>query len=85
MTRAIFAYHDPAAMTPSLAAALAVHRADPGLSVVELCQRAKLPGGVRRAIEHALDCPTCVVGSLCPAGARLAAKIRPAWRRRARA
>ena len=75
MTREIFAHHDPATMTPNFVAALAVHRAHPGLSVVELCQRAKLPGRVRRAIEHALDCPTCLVGSLCPTGARHAAKI----------
>jgi hypothetical protein len=76
------AHHNPATMTPNFAAALAVHRAHPGLSLIELCRRAKLPGGVRRAIEHALDCPTCVVGAFCPKGARLAAKIgRPRPRR----
>ena len=82
MIRELGARHDPATMPPNFAAALAVHRADPGLSVVELCQRAKLPGGVRRAIEHALDCPTCVVGALCPTGARHAANIRRPRRRK---
>jgi hypothetical protein len=83
MSRELVAHHDPTTMTPDFASALAVHRAYPGLSVVELCQRAKLPGGVRKAIEHALDCPTCLLGALCPTGARLAAKIRRPRRRRA--
>jgi hypothetical protein len=84
MTREPFAHHDPAIMTPDLSAALVVHRATPPLSLPELCARAKLPGPARRAVEHARGCSICGVGSLCPAGERLASKIRPSRRRRPR-
>jgi hypothetical protein len=82
VTSELVAHHDPDTLTPDFAAALVVHRAAPGVSIAKLCQRAKHPGPARRAVEHVRDCPACGVEALCPAGARLAAKIGRRRRRR---
>jgi hypothetical protein len=77
MSRQLEAHHDPETLGPDFAAVLVIHRAAPGLSVVELCARARLPGPARRAVEHARGCSACRVGALCPDGATLAARIQP--------
>jgi hypothetical protein len=71
--------------TRPFGAALAVHRAAPGLSLVELLERAARSSSARRALEHARGCGACQVGSLCPAGARLARAIGHRRSRRSRA
>ncbi len=79
-------HHDPDTLTPDFVAVLVVHRSAPALSVAELCQRAKVPGPARRAVEHARECPACGMNGFCLDGARLAGKItaqRKRWRRRA--
>lgn len=76
MTRELTAHHDPAVLSsPYVAGALALHRATPGLSLVELLECAGRPGPVRRAVDHGRDCATCGVGRLCETGERLARKI----------
>jgi hypothetical protein len=81
MTRELTAHHEPAVLSsPHVGGALAVHRATPGLSLVELLERAGRSGAARRAVEHGRDCATCGVGRLCETGARLARKI-PSRRR----
>jgi hypothetical protein len=82
MTRELAAHHDAATRTPAFAAALLVHRGAPGLSITELCQRARRPGAIRAALAHVLGCPACVVGALCPAGARRVATIGRPRRRK---
>jgi hypothetical protein len=76
MTREIVARHDPVVLTsPHVGAALAVHRAIPALSLVELLEQAARSGPVNRAVEHAYTCRDCRVGTLCAVGARLAQAI----------
>jgi len=83
MTRV--AHHDPVVLTsPHAGWALAVHRAVPTLSLVELLDRAAQPGPVSRALEHVRDCAHCGVGELCATGERLAAQVAPPARTRAR-
>jgi hypothetical protein len=84
MTRELVAHHDPVVLAaPHVGWALAVHRAAPVLTLVELLTHAAQPGPVSRALEHARGCGDCGVGALCPLGERLTAKIgRPRRRRR---
>lgn len=83
MSREIAAHHDPIVLTsPHAGWALAVHRAVPGLSLVELLTRAAQPGAASRALEHARDCADCGVGQLCSAGFALASQITPPTRTR---
>jgi hypothetical protein len=78
VTRELAAHHDPAVLrSPHVGAALAIHRAAPGLSLVELLERAGRPGPARRAVEHAHECTGCRPESLCPTGQRLVRQIRP--------
>jgi len=78
MTREIVAHHDPMVLAaPHVGWALAVHRAVPTLSLVELLDRAAQPGPVNRALEHARGCAHCGIGQLCETGERLAAQIAP--------
>jgi len=76
MTREIVAHHDPVVLTsPHVNAAMAVHRAIPVLSLVELLERAAQPGPASRALDHARDCAHCGVDQLCSAGLALASQI----------
>jgi hypothetical protein len=78
MTREIVAHHDPVVLTaPHAGWTLAVHRAAPMLSLVELLERAAQPGPVSRALEHVRDCAHCGIGQLCETGERLATQITP--------
>jgi hypothetical protein len=82
VTRELAAHHDPSVLTsPHVGAALAIHRAAPGLSLVELLERAGRPGPARRAVEHARECAGCRTEALCPTGQRLARQIRASRRR----
>jgi hypothetical protein len=86
MTREIAAHHAQGVLaSPHVGAALAIHRAAPGLSLVELLERAGRPGPASRAIEHARECAGCRIGALCPTGQRLARQIRPSRPRPRRA
>lgn len=86
MTREFAAHHDPTVLSsPHVGAALAIHRAAPGLSLVELLERAGRPGPASRAIEHAGACTGCRTEAFCPTGQRLARQIRPSRRRPRRA
>ena len=77
MTRELAAHHDPAVLASAdVGAALAIHRAAPGLSLVELLERACRPGPASRAVEHARECIGCRPDALCPTGQRLARQIR---------
>lgn len=76
MTRELAAHHAPAVLrSPHVAAALALHRLAPELSLVELLKRAGRPGPASRAIEHTGGCDACKLGALCSTGARLARAI----------
>ena len=76
--RELAAHHDPTVVNaPHVAAALAIHRVAPGLSLVELLERAGRSGPASRAVEHARACTGCRTEALCPAGQRLARQIRP--------
>jgi hypothetical protein len=76
MTRELAAHHDPTVLSsPYIGAALAIHRAAPGLSLVELLERAGRPGPASRGIEHIGGCGDCRLGALCPIGVRLARAI----------
>ena len=78
MTREIVAHQDPVVLAaPHVGWALAVHRAVPVLSLVELLERATQPGPVSRALEHARGCAHCGIGQLCETGERVAAQIAP--------
>jgi len=78
MTREIVSHHDPAVLAfPHVNAAMAVHRAAPMLSLVELLTRAAQPGPVSRALEHARDCAHCGVDQLCAVGLALTSQITP--------
>ncbi len=86
MTRELAAHHDPAVLgSAHVGAALAIHRAAPGLTLVELLKRAARSGPARRAVEHARACTGCRTEALCPTGQRLARQIRPSRRRLRRA
>jgi hypothetical protein len=85
MTRQIVAHHDPVvlAAAPHVGWALAVHRAVPALSLIELLERVAQPGPASRALEHARACAHCDDTQLCEAGERLAKQITPPPRTRA--
>jgi hypothetical protein len=86
MTRELAAHHAPVVLnSPHLGAALTIHRAAPGLSLVELLERAGRSGPARRAVEHARKCAGCRPEALCPTGQRLGRQIQPRRRRPRRA
>lgn len=85
MPREVLAHHDVVVLgCPHVGAAMAVHRAAPGLSLVGLIERAARSSPASRAIEHAHTCSDCRVDGLCPTGARLARAIDRRRRRRTR-
>jgi hypothetical protein len=85
MTRELAEAHDPVVLSCLLGAALAVHRAAPAFSLIELLSAAARPGAVHRALAHARGCDACLIGGLCPVGARLAQAIGRRRSRRRRA
>jgi hypothetical protein len=74
--RDLTACHDLAVLgSPHVGAAMAIHWAAFGVTLVELPECAGRSGPTSRAIARTHDCGDCRLGALCPTGLRLARAI----------